>query len=72
MGSDLEVEYGPDRGVNAVPRRLADTSAAMAELGFNAEIGLEEGLPTCLVEWWRDQDSAAAETATPVPSKAAL
>ena len=71
MGSDLEVEYGPDRGVNAVPRRLADTSAAMAELGFTAEIGLEEGL-TRLVEWWRDQDSAAAETAAPVPSKAAL
>ena len=71
MGSDLEVEYGPDRGVNAVPRRLADTSAASADLGFTAEIGLEEGL-TRLVEWWREQELASAQPAAPVPSEAAL
>jgi nucleoside-diphosphate-sugar epimerase len=51
MGSDLPVEYGPERAVNKVPRRLADTSAAMDQLGFRAEVGLEEGL-TRLVEWW--------------------
>ena len=28
MGSDLPVEYGPERAVNEVPRRLADTTAA--------------------------------------------
>ena len=28
MGSDLEPEYGPERTVNNVTRRLADTSAA--------------------------------------------
>ena len=71
MGSDLEVEYGPDRGVNAVPRRLADTSAASADLGFTSEIGLEEGL-TRLVEWWREQELASAQPAAPVPSEAAL
>ncbi len=71
MGSDLEVEYGPDRGVNAVPRRLADTSAASADLGFTAEIGLEEGL-TRLVEWWRERELASAQPAAPVPSEAAL
>jgi UDP-glucose 4-epimerase len=52
MGSDLEVEHGPERGVNAVPRRLADVSAAREQLGFEAEVGVEEGL-TRLVEWWR-------------------
>ena len=52
MGSDLPVEHGPDRAVNGVVRRLADTSAAARDLGFKAEIGLEEGLRQ-LVEWWR-------------------
>ncbi len=52
MGSDLDVEHGPDRAVNGVVRRLADTSAAERDLGFRAEIGLEEGLRD-LVAWWR-------------------
>ena len=30
MGSDLDIEFGPERAVNKVPRRLADTSAARA------------------------------------------
>lgn len=51
MGSDLPVEHGPERAVNGVVRRLADTSAARKDLGFVAEIGLEEGLRS-LVEWW--------------------
>jgi UDP-glucose 4-epimerase len=52
MGSDLEVEHGPERAVNGVTRRLADTTAARVDLGFEAEVGLEEGLRR-LVEWWR-------------------
>jgi UDP-glucose 4-epimerase len=52
MGSDLPVEYGPERSVNKVSRRLADTTLAKERLGFAAEIDLEEGL-TQLVEWWR-------------------
>ncbi len=52
MGSDLPVEHGPERGVNGVVRRLADTSAAARDLGFTAEVDLEEGL-RALVEWWR-------------------
>jgi UDP-glucose 4-epimerase len=52
MGSDLSVEHGPERAVNGVTRRLADTSAAREQLGFEAEVDLEEGL-TRLVEWWR-------------------
>jgi UDP-glucose 4-epimerase len=54
MGSDLAVEFGPPRTVNAVSRRIADTSAAADRLGWKAEIGLEEGLRR-LVEWWRGQ-----------------
>ena len=52
MDSDLSVEHGPDRAVNGVTRRLADTTAARQDLGFTAEVGLEDGLRE-LVEWWR-------------------
>ena len=34
MGSDLEPEHGPERAVNPVARRLADTSAAAERLGL--------------------------------------
>jgi UDP-glucose 4-epimerase len=51
MGSDLTVEHGPERPVNGVVRRLADTSAARRDLGFEAEVSLEDGLRD-LVEWW--------------------
>ena len=54
MGSDLDLEFGPPRGVNGVTRRLADTAAAASRLGWKAEIGLDEGL-TRLVAWWRGQ-----------------
>ena len=53
MGSDLAPEYGPERSVNAVPRRLADTTHARELLGFEAEVDLDEGLSD-LVEWWMD------------------
>jgi UDP-glucose 4-epimerase len=52
MKSDLAPEHGPARTVNAVTRRLADTTAAQRKLGFRAEIDLHEGLQG-LVEWWR-------------------
>jgi UDP-glucose 4-epimerase len=45
-------EYGPERKVNAVPRRLASTEKAERMLGFTASVSLEEGLSR-LVEWWR-------------------
>lgn len=60
MDSDLGVEHGPERAVNGVVRRLADTKAAERDLGFTARIGLEEGL-RMLVEWWRPlRDEIAA------------
>jgi UDP-glucose 4-epimerase len=52
MGSDLEPEYGPERSVNPVARRLADTGAARERLGFEATVGLDEGLGR-LVAWWQ-------------------
>jgi UDP-glucose 4-epimerase len=57
MGADLPVEYGPERSVNKVPRRLADTSLARERLGFEALVGLEEGLSR-LVAWWRAEQAA--------------
>lgn len=52
MGSNLKPEYGPERKVNAVPRRLADISAARQLLGFEPTTSLSAGL-TELVAWWR-------------------
>ncbi len=59
MDSDLPVEYGPERAVNGVSRRLADTSAARRDLGFTAEVPLDVGLRR-LVEWWQPQREAIA------------
>ncbi len=56
--SGLRPEYGPERSVNAVSRRLASTDKAQQLLGFNAQVGLEEGLRR-LVQWWQ----ATRETA---------
>jgi len=57
MGSGLALEFGPQRQVNPVPRRLADTSKAERMLGFRAEISFEEGLRG-LVEWWQAEREA--------------
>ena len=61
MKSDLSPEHGPARKVNAVTRRLADTAAAAAALGFRAEIGLRDGLQE-LVEWWRTEQPTRGES----------
>lgn len=54
MGSPLQPAFGPERSVNRVPRRLADVDKAARLLGFNAEVGLRDGLAR-LVEWWSAQ-----------------
>ncbi|MFC8682209.1 NAD-dependent epimerase/dehydratase family protein [Microbacterium ureisolvens] len=66
MGSELGVEHGPERAVNGVVRRLADTSAARRDLGFEATIGIDEGLRQ-LVDWWQPlREEIAAGRAVPV------
>ncbi len=52
MGREMAPEFGPPRGVNAVPRRLADTTKAEQMLGFKASVDLDDGLRR-LVSWWR-------------------
>lgn len=51
----------PERSVNPVPRRLADTSKARRMLRFEASIGLEEGLRRLVA--WRRQVLARGEQA---------
>lgn len=65
MGVDLDVEYGPERAVNGVARRLADIGAAWRDLGWAPTIGLHEGLRR-LVDWWRPlREEIAAGRAVP-------
>jgi UDP-glucose 4-epimerase len=58
MGVRLPPEYGPERSVNPVPRRLASTVKAEQMLGFRASVTLEEGLRR-LVSWWRAERARA-------------
>lgn len=57
MGGTMPIEYQEERKVNAVPRRLACTKQAREDLGFTAQVSLEEGLRQ-LVEWWRKEAEA--------------
>jgi UDP-glucose 4-epimerase len=59
MGRPADLEFGPERAVNPVRRRLASTAKADELLGFRARVGLEEGLRR-LVEWWRHQRATAS------------
>lgn len=52
MGSKAAIEFGPERKVNPVPRRLAGTEKARCMLGFESSITLPEGLRE-LVGWWQ-------------------
>jgi UDP-glucose 4-epimerase len=52
MGVTIAPQYGPERKVNAVPRRLASTEKARRLLGYDPSVTLEEGLSR-LVAWWR-------------------
>jgi UDP-glucose 4-epimerase len=63
MRSDLAPEFGPERRVNSVTRRLADTRRARERLGFEASVSLEEGLDR-LVSWWREERASAASLRT--------
>jgi len=60
MDSDLAVEHGPERAVNGVVRRLADTTAARTDLGFEASVALEDGLRELVTWWWPIREEIAA------------
>jgi UDP-glucose 4-epimerase len=57
---DLRVEFGPERSVSPVSRRLADVTKAERLLGFRADIDLKEGLSE-LVGWWRRERTVGRE-----------
>jgi UDP-glucose 4-epimerase len=59
MDSNLRPEYGLERKVNPVPRRLANVNNGRRMLGFEARVSLKEGLRR-LVTWWQDQRSQAS------------
>jgi UDP-glucose 4-epimerase len=61
MDSGLDIEFGPERAVNKVPRRLADTTAARDRLGFEAQVSVDEGLRR-LVHWWRAERESTSAT----------
>ncbi len=61
MDSHLDIEYGPERKLTAMPRRVADVRKAKSRLGFEAEIGLDEGLRRLLL-WWRQEQERAGTT----------
>lgn len=54
MGSDLKPEYGSERKVNPVQRRIADVSKAKELIDFTTTVSLEQGLER-LVSWWKEQ-----------------
>ncbi|MBY6367525.1 NAD-dependent epimerase/dehydratase family protein [Rhodococcoides corynebacterioides] len=68
MGSDLGIEYGPERAVNGVTRRLADVTAAAVDLGYTASVDLDEGLRH-LVDWWRPRRHTMDTTAVAAASR---
>ena len=69
MNSNLQIEFGPERKVNPVSRRLADTTQAEQLIGFKAQVGLEEGLAR-LVKWWQADKQTRLASGAPglVPS----
>lgn len=56
MGSPMKPEYGPERKVNPVSRRLADISRAREMLGYEPQVNLRDGLVQ-LVGWWQRETS---------------
>jgi UDP-glucose 4-epimerase len=57
MGSTAAIEFGPERKVNPVARRLASTERARRMLGFESSVTLPEGLRELAV-WWQSQKQA--------------
>jgi UDP-glucose 4-epimerase len=55
MGAEgLTPTHQPERDVNPVPRRLADVSLALEQIGYAPTVSLPAGLRE-LAAWWRDE-----------------
>lgn len=59
---DLVPVHAPERAVNPVQRRLADTAGARQALGFETRVPLADGLQE-LVAWWRLEQPRPAQRA---------
>jgi UDP-glucose 4-epimerase len=53
----LTPTHGLERGVNPVPRRLAEVSRARDLIGFETQTPLADGLAG-LIAWWRSENNA--------------
>ncbi len=62
LAGPLAPVFLPERSVNPVPRRLADTTLARERIGFTAEVTLLDGLRK-LAAWRRAAGNAAARAA---------
>ena len=60
MGMELPPEYGPARKATPVWRRIADVRKAERQIGFRAQVSLEEGLRQ-LVQWWSRETGTVVE-----------
>ena len=49
-GSTAEIQYAPRSAATLVRNRIGDPAKATKEIGFEAEVGLREGLKR-LIEW---------------------
>ena len=68
MGSNLQPEYGPERKVNPVSRRLADITHARDKIGFQSQVSLEDGLAR-LVSWWQENRAVVATQSVEMGAK---
>jgi UDP-glucose 4-epimerase len=55
MQSTLRPVFAPPRRINPVKRRLASIVAAERDLGFRAQVALEDGLRLLVDWWWRER-----------------
>jgi UDP-glucose 4-epimerase len=58
MQSPMQPSHADARKINPVSRRLAATDRAQDEIGFRAQVRLEDGLRS-LVAWWQQERATA-------------
>jgi UDP-glucose 4-epimerase len=61
LSGPMTPEFLPERKVNPVPRRLADTRLARETIGFESQVSLADGLKRLVA--WRNENRSAAQAA---------